>query len=662
MAPTPSSDESPASTSGPGLTRAPDSPQSKIRRNVACISCRDSKVRCRASPVTGQPCQRCAKLQISCVYDRSHKRVTRRSKLELLEQELKSIKEVVQPKSNAESPSVSQRNGTVFPTQPSQLPPVTNGAVFSLSSNLQSPQQPQSFVPSAALLEKTEPTKPRMLDGKLVSGQDIDWYFEKYDSPGLMLAAKDPDECFEASTTLFWTVISTACRRYAKDEQLVTVLLDSLNRDVWGLLQAITLDLESIQTLLIICTWPFPTIRFVTDPSPNFISSALNACMLLGLHTGRGSHPSFLIGGRQHMTCTDYEASITWVFCSILAQRVSTGNGHPPPFLQHNDTKCKDAIKDSLAPELFTFFELQKFSNRLHTAMYAQISASNGVPETIVKMWEDEFELLRPLVTRVETDFSRFIMLVAQLEVQAYYYTSLPDQRPNFNLNTLRTYNTSQNLINTALTLESTCQLLTHSPHWVYRALVDASCILLSTLHSTAAPQHLSTSDAEVVAAQVLSLLKTCSVRDNDLPTRGSIILETFWSVRHLLPKWDIPVGAWPDRIGAATSYWCLTAFKNALQEARNITDGTQKGIDAFRKSTLLVRWIGIAHMCHLEQRFPGTINGDNDEGNGNTNTEINGQEHTMDNTIDPLQGIDWSMIIDDFGWIGEGPMFLGPA
>ncbi|KAF5622415.1 uncharacterized protein FTJAE_10903 [Fusarium tjaetaba] len=569
------------------------------------------------------------------------------SKLELLEQELRSIKEVVQPKNNAESPSVSQRNGTVFPTQPSQLPPATNGAVFSLSSNLQSPQQPQSLVPSATLLEKTEPTKSRMLGGKLVSGQDIDWYFEKYLQcyhPYLpILRKKDPDECFEASTTLFWTVISTACRRYAKDEQLVTLLLDSLNRDVWGLLQAITLDLESIQTLLIICTWPFPTIRFVTDPSPNFISSALNACMLLGLHTGRGSHPSFLIGGRQHMTCTDYEASITWVFCSILAQRVSTGNGHPPPFLQHNDTKCKDTIKDSLAPELLTFFELQKFSNRLHTAMSAQISANNGVPETIVKMWEDEFELLRPLVTRVETDFSRFILLVAQLEVQAYYYISPPDQRPNFTLNTLRTYNTSQNLINTALTLESTCQLLTHSPHWVYRALVDASCILLSTLHSTAAPQHLSSSDAEVVAAQVLSLLKTCSVRDNDLPTRGSIILETFWSVRHLLPKWDIPVGAWPDRIGAATSYWCLTAFKNALQEAKNITDGTQKGIDAF------------------QQRFPGNNNGDN-EGNANANTDINGQEQTMDSTIDPLQGIDWSMIIDDFGWIGEGPVFLGPA
>jgi transcriptional regulatory protein LEU3 len=45
------------------------------------------------------------------------------------------------------------------------------------------------------------------------------------------------------------------------------------------------------------------------------------------------------------------------------------------------------------------------------------------------------------------------------------------------------------------------------------------------------------------------------------------------------------------------------------------------------------------------------------------TNPDINnGQDQTIDNSIDPLQGVDWSMIIDDFGWIGEGPVFLGPA
>jgi transcriptional regulatory protein LEU3 len=290
-----------------------------------------------------------------------------------------------------------------------------------------------------------------------------------------------------------------------------------------------------------------------------------------------------------------------------------------------------------------TLFELQRFSNRLHTAMTAQILSNDGVPETVVKTWEDEFELLRPLVTHVDTDCSRLIILIAQLEVQVYYYLSLPDQRPNFTINTLRAYNTSQNLINTALTLESISRLLTHNTHWIYRAVMDACCILMSTLHSKASPPHISASDADAVVAQILTVLRTCSVRDNDLPVRGSVVLETFWSVRHILPKWDVPVGAWPDRIGAATSYWCLAQFKQALQEAKNSTDSVQKGIDVYEANI---------------------SNANKSNGDGVvTNPDINnGQDQTIDNSIDPLQGVDWSMIIDDFGWIGEGPVFLGPA
>ncbi|RGP69936.1 pbn1 [Fusarium longipes] len=495
------------------------------------------------------------------------------------EGELRSIKEAVHPKNNVEPVSVSQSQTTAFPTPA----PSANNIVFPLSNHLQSPQ-PESFTPVAPLLQKAEPTKSRIINGQVVSGQDIDWYFEN---------------------------------------------------------------------------WPFPTIRFVTDPSPTFISSALNACMLLGLHTGRGSHPSFLIGGRQHMTCTDYEASITWMFCCILAQRfveileqrkginsanrASTANGHPPPFLQHNDTRCKDTVKDTLAPELMTLFELQKFSNRLHTAMAAQILSNDGVPETVVKTWEDEFELIRPLVTHIDTDCSQLITLMTQLEVQAYYFVSLPDQRPNFSTNTLRAYNTSQNLINTVLTLESTSKLVTHSTHWIYRAVMDASCILISTLHSKASPPHISASDADAVVAQILAVLRVCSVRDNDLPVRGSVVFETFWSVRHILPKWDIPVGAWPDRIGAATSYWCLARFKQALQEAKNGTDAAQKGTEVYESNL-------------------STANETNDD-NVVANPDLNhGQNQIIDSTVDPLQGVDWSMIIDDFGWIGEGPVFLGPA
>jgi transcriptional regulatory protein LEU3 len=50
-----------------------------------------------------------------------------------------------------------------------------------------------------------------------------------------------------------------------------------------------------------------------------------------------------------------------------------------------------------------TLFELQKFSNRLHTAMAAQISSNNGVSDSVVRTWEDELELLKPIVTHVDT-------------------------------------------------------------------------------------------------------------------------------------------------------------------------------------------------------------------------------------------------------------------
>lgn len=181
------------------------------------------------------------------------------------------------------------------------------------------------------------------------------------------------------------------------------------------------------------------------------------------------------------------------------------------------------------------------------------------------------------------------MILSTQLEVQSYYFLSPPTLRPNFALNALRAYSTSHDLINTAIALETASQFLTHGTHWIYRSAVDAGCILLSTLHSTAAPRHLTPADADALAMRVRSVLQGCSVRECDLPARGSVILETFWSVRNLLPKSEEPVGAFPERIGAAVTYWCLNRFKDALHEAKRSTEGVSRGLEAFRKLMILL-------------------------------------------------------------------------
>ena len=73
-------------------------------------------------------------------------------------------------------------------------------------------------------------------------------------------------------------------------------------------------------------------------------------------------------------------------------------------------------------------------------------------------------------------------------------------------------------------------------------------------------------------------------MREGDLPYRGAVIMDTFWSVRNLLPKFVGTRRAWAERIGAAVTFWCLNTFKDALQEAKKSTDGVNRGLEAFRK------------------------------------------------------------------------------
>lgn len=88
---------------------------------------------------------------------------------------------------------------------------------------------------------------------------------------------------------------------------------------------------------------------------------------------------------------------------SFLFTRISSGSGLPPPYLQHNDARCKSILEDRLSSELMTLFDLQKFVNRLHTAMSGHAVAHGGVFESIVKEWEAEFDSLKPMVARVDT-------------------------------------------------------------------------------------------------------------------------------------------------------------------------------------------------------------------------------------------------------------------
>lgn len=211
--------------------------------------------------------------------------------------------------------------------------------------------------PSSLRPPKDTATQPRTIGGRRISGEDIDWYFDRYLEwfhPLVpVLRNRDPDACYQASPTLFWMVVMLACRRYPRDANeaadgngdsqgrggeasketegegerdgadgpLYRVLTEYLDRDIWTVLSEPVTKLESIHALLLYCAWPMRADRLVADPSTVLAGIALNVSMLVGLHTGRGSHPEFCVGRRRNMSFTDEDAAVTWVIACILAQR-----------------------------------------------------------------------------------------------------------------------------------------------------------------------------------------------------------------------------------------------------------------------------------------------------------------------------------------------------
>lgn len=135
---------------------------------------------------------------------------------------------------------------------------------------------------------------------------------------------RDPDACYKAAPVLFWTIIVTSCRRYAKREGIFQFLVSSLSSEVWSAVASPPVPPPVITALVILSTWSLPNIRFMSDPTYIYSGIAMNSCLYLGLHTGKGIHPEFS-GPTYEAKATDEEATYLWAATNIISQRSVTG-------------------------------------------------------------------------------------------------------------------------------------------------------------------------------------------------------------------------------------------------------------------------------------------------------------------------------------------------
>ncbi|KAK3322137.1 hypothetical protein B0H66DRAFT_191905 [Apodospora peruviana] len=549
---------------------------------------------------------RCSKLELQCVVDKSHKRTSRRSKLEELAAEVQTIRDAVsvaprpqsQPQPLVDVPVPVPVPVELGPVRPVQLPSPHQSLGDSFLpapgplSNLYTRPRPYSISAETAVLTPSRsdvassshlaarPAEPRALGSRVFSGEDIYYYFEKYFEhfhPYLpIVRSRDPDVWYKRGPVLFWTIILTSCRRFARDSTVYQFLMDTLVPEIWQEVSQPPLRLPVINALLILAAWPATTIRFISDPSLIYAGIAMNSSFLTGLHTGHGSHSEFRSPFYQFDT-TDEEATFTWAGCAILSHRVSSYMGCPSTNSPFNKTidKLLDGSSMFPLPRYFsTHLETARFGNRVSKTMCASLEEAQGVSHHLVAQMEEEYSKVQSLLYPENSDQDNVILLSTLLEIQIYYFIPLPGYSGEIlKRNVIKCYTTAEALINQAMRLHRQTAFIHYAPHFVFRTLLNAICVIMS-VHLSSYTKGFQADTVDALVRDGIRAMRIGSVQDGDLHIRVTNMLEKYWDMRSHIAKVDtsdpLGVSMYTHRLGASLTFSCLRRWKRDVEQARD--------------------------------------------------------------------------------------------
>lgn len=214
--------------------------------------------------------------------------------------------------------------------------------------------------------------------------------------------------------------------------------------------------------------------------------------------------------------------------------------------------------------------------------------------------------------------------------------------KSTFRHNVNRAYSTAQAIINLSLRLDNAQRFLFHAPQHVFRTILDAVAVIFDVILSGHATD-VELANAEVSIKNSQEALRRCSVQEGDFPMRALRMSESYWNLRHMMTALDAPISQYPHRTGAVVAFGTLRRWKKELDQARMVQGGGQGGAAA---STRECRGRGLG--VSVADLIAAAA------------TDANA---SIVPTSDPLQDIDWSMLMDDFDWTAGGgcePNFLG--
>ncbi|KAG8533617.1 uncharacterized protein KY384_001357 [Bacidia gigantensis] len=490
----------------------------------ACNECRQQKLKC---DVITEP-----------TIDTNFKRVGKRSRHAEMEREIEDLKHQLEMHQSATSVPKIKAEPTSPTSSPTQAMDAFMGHEDAAASlmDLASGQEAGSFArsPGARIMMS------RRLGDISLSMETADQLFQIYFScyhPFLPILNNlhSPDDFYDSSKLLYWTIIAVAARRYQENPSLLTTLTLPLNKLLWEQIGEVPQNYLFCKAVCLLCTWPLPISSTSSDPT--FILSGLNVhvAMQMGLH--RPSHvQDFSKFNKAELMEEDLRDRVrTWAACNAIASRVSTAYGQPPATCYDWTLAPSGEFNPGfiLPKDAQNRLLIERFSGKITEVFYRNPTDPEGIVKdevrvVIIKMFvQDYIEVERCLVN--PDQFSYLYLRAAGLHLRLSIFFASPQSKDyKEGLNAL--WEATILFLETALHIDTdlVTELLAYATNYVLQMIIASAFTLLKLLNSSFA-NFVNVEYGRGLFTEAVRAIRTISVASNDLPSRLAEVLAQLW-------------------------------------------------------------------------------------------------------------------------------------
>ncbi|KAJ5212253.1 uncharacterized protein N7498_003899, partial [Penicillium cinerascens] len=531
-----------------------DSRDDKRRQPVkrACNECRQQKLRCDVVQDPWSDCSRCRRLQLDCKIESNFKRVGKRSRNAEMEREIIELRKQIATASTG--PAVHQQqqhlpSGQLTPKQESSQ--VSPAGIYQAQtpSAMSADQYMGSQEAVASLLDlrsgfdssnfmRNGGHQIKRIEDVMVVPEKVAELFNMfftYYHPFLPFLdrTQSPDDYYNTSSLLFWTIISVGARRYQSDTSLLNSLAGPVTRLVWSTLADIPQSYHVVKALCLLCSWPFPTSSTSTDPTFMLCGMMMQVAMQLGLH--RPSHSQDFSKFRVELIEEELRDKVrTWAICNIVAQRVSTGYGQPPSSL-YDWTLSGDSLDANfkLPGDIRPRLEIEKFCDKITKALYSNRRDPVGLSSdqersTMISFLSRDFDDLEEQFKSQNDCITDLYLRAANLHLHLSAFFDDPLAK-DYRGRLLSLYVATTSFLEVTMNLETEVgPVLSYTPYYVYQMMVAAGCTLLK-LSKSFFSNHIDMDYTKTLFNRTIWAIRGVSVSSNDLPERLAEVLAQMW-------------------------------------------------------------------------------------------------------------------------------------